>query len=298
MRQMESAQRLTLAGIRVVDPQGIVVATTGSELGLSLADREEVQRALSGSYASLTRARLSDSPDPPAWSISRGSDVRVFVALPVIVSGRLWGAVVLSRTPISLEQALYRNQNQLVVGGLIVVALMIAVSVLSALVIGGPVRRLIRQAERMGRGDLEAAVPLAHPGTAEVAQLSTAFADMSRNLAVRKNHPHLCDQRLARLQDAADLDARCHRAAAASVDRDDRSGTQPVSGNVGRRRRVARTIGAAPAGIGACRHRGPRGHGARRPASPRTAAGTLARGWSGCDHLVGSARRCPRGHEP
>jgi len=94
-----SAKRITLAGIRLVDHQGIVVATSGTELGLSLANREEVKRALQGEHVSLLRQRISDGPRPAFDSISRRARLRVFVAFPVIDEGRVLGAVVLSQSP-------------------------------------------------------------------------------------------------------------------------------------------------------------------------------------------------------
>jgi hypothetical protein len=90
----------------IVDHQGIVVATSRGELGLSLAHREEVVRALAGERVRILRVRISDEPAPPLEAVSRGNRVRLFVALPVVHAGRVLGAVVLSRTPVELQKAL------------------------------------------------------------------------------------------------------------------------------------------------------------------------------------------------
>ena len=96
---LRNAVRKTLSGIRVMDYQGIVVASTLSDMGRSLVGQEEVRQALQGEHMSVLRRRVGKSPTPPLESISRGSRVRVFVAMPVIEGNRVLGAVLLSRTP-------------------------------------------------------------------------------------------------------------------------------------------------------------------------------------------------------
>lgn len=58
------SQRTTLVGYRLLDQNGVVIAG-GSEVGRSLAHIDEVRTALSGSYSSVLRKRLSDEPAPP-----------------------------------------------------------------------------------------------------------------------------------------------------------------------------------------------------------------------------------------
>jgi hypothetical protein len=107
---MRDTQHIMLSGIRLLDYQGIVVAGR-EEMGLSFAQVPEVRQALQGHYASVIRQRISDEPPPPLYSISRGSNIRVFVALPIIETvpvaamqpwrrEYLQGVVYLSRTPI------------------------------------------------------------------------------------------------------------------------------------------------------------------------------------------------------
>lgn len=182
---MRDAQSVTLAAIRIVDARGVVVATTGEELGLSLAVREEVARALSGEHVSILRQRVSDEPPPGIRSISRANDVRVFVAMPVVRDNRVLGAVALARTPTSLAQTLYRHRTPLLAGLTVLLAVVLTVSVLTAFAIARPFAALIRQTERAARGERGAVTALAHPGTREVAQLSEAVAHMARALEER-----------------------------------------------------------------------------------------------------------------
>lgn len=187
-RGLEAATRETLTGIRVVDMRGIVVATSGGEEGMTLADREEVQRALRGERLSLLRKRVSDEPIPPLRSLSRGQRYRIFVALPVDVDGRVIGAVVLSRTPLDIGKALFLHRQPLILGGAAVLAVVVLVSALSALTIVRPARELTARAERVARGERGAVEPLPEPGTHEMARLSEAIAAMARTLEERAEY--------------------------------------------------------------------------------------------------------------
>ncbi len=185
---LQDAQRTTLAGIRVVDSAGIVVATTRTELGLSLAHREEVARALEGENVSLIRARIRDDPPPALDSIQRGARVRVFVAMSVTHGDRVWGAVVLSRTPMSLQQSLYGVRGYLGLGAVVLISLTTLLGLVASRTISRPMKELIDQTERVARGERGAATPLGRPGTHEVRQVSEAVAAMARTLEQRADY--------------------------------------------------------------------------------------------------------------
>ena len=113
---LTDTQITTLAGLRLLDPSGTVIA--GSEdVGRSFAKVEEVRAALAGHYASVLRFRVTDRPAPPLYSVSRGTGVRVFVALPVVVDGHVAGAVYLSRTPNNIVKHLYGERGKVVARG-------------------------------------------------------------------------------------------------------------------------------------------------------------------------------------
>ena len=182
------AQRTTLAGIRVVDAHGVVVASTRTEMGESLAHREEVSRALLGENVSLLRERVRDDPPPAMDSIQRGARVRVFTAMSVVAGDRVWGAVVLSRTPMSLKQSLYGIRAYLALGALVLVALTTFLGLLTSRTISRPMAELIGQTERVARGERGAAAPLTSPGTHEVRLVSDAVARMARTLEQRADY--------------------------------------------------------------------------------------------------------------
>lgn len=180
-------QTVTLAGIRILDMNGVVIAGQ-EESGLSLAHVPEVKQALSGQYASTIRQRISDQPPPPLYSISRGTNIRVFSAFPVIEGNRLIAVIYLSRTPKNIIKHLYLVQDKIYVAtiSLLLVAVLLVLFVSSS--ISRPIRELIEQIHRVTRGEQTQIEPIKHPVSHEVAQLSESFSSMSRTLAERADY--------------------------------------------------------------------------------------------------------------
>ncbi|MFA5938244.1 MAG: HAMP domain-containing sensor histidine kinase [Sinimarinibacterium sp.] len=188
---LRAAQQTTLAGMRVVDFRGVIVASTGdgiADTGLSLRSHEEVQRALTGESVSLMRWRSSEAPPPPLDSISRGTRIRVFVAEPIEREGRVLGAVLIVRTPANIRQAIYGKRAPLLQAALGLLALVVALTLFTSLTITRPVRQLIDQARRAARGEQNAIAPLARPGTREIAELSETVAGMAQTLEARARY--------------------------------------------------------------------------------------------------------------
>jgi signal transduction histidine kinase len=183
------ARRVNLSGIRVTDFRGVVVASTGKDVGKSLMDQYEVKQALLGRHVSVLRQRVDEGPAPPITSISRGSRLRVFVSMPIIERNRVLGVVLLSRTPLDLYKGLHLNRSHLVAGGVAVLLLMCIATALTTLVITRPLKALIRQAQQVTRGETrDVSVALRKPGTYEVDLLSKALAQMSSALVKRADY--------------------------------------------------------------------------------------------------------------
>jgi signal transduction histidine kinase len=185
---LADARRVVMSGVRIVDHQGIVVASSAGEGGLSLAGREEVARALAGEPASLLRVRNSDSRTPGFASLSRRARLRVFVALPVVVDNRIMGAVIASRTPLDPPKALFLIRNHLLKAGAVLLLVVLLMATLTAFYISRPVKALIRQAERLKNGATSGVEPLHDPGIQEVAQLSAAIVEMATTLETRSTY--------------------------------------------------------------------------------------------------------------
>jgi two-component system sensor histidine kinase CreC len=180
-------QKVTLAGFRILDSRGVVIAGR-EEVGQSLAHISEVATAMQGRYRAVLRIRKPDKPPPPIYSISRGVGVHVFSAMPVIVNNRVAGVVYTSRTPSNIFDHFYQERRKFILAGLTVVLATILIGLIFSRTITRPMRELVDRARRIGRGDREAFQPLAHYGTREFAQLSDRFLDMAEQLSRRSDY--------------------------------------------------------------------------------------------------------------
>ncbi|GAB5389825.1 MAG: ATP-binding protein [Alphaproteobacteria bacterium] len=180
------AHRSALAAVRVLDADGIAVASTGEGLGHDYSIWPEVQSALSGSAASSLRDRRAQADELPLEPLSRTTLYRVFVALPVIRDGQVRGAVVLSRTPQNLSRILYEKRWPLFVLGVGILVFMALLVGLTSGLISRPLKVVAQQAERATKGARRGIEPVQAPMTREVAALSDSLVTMSRTLAARE----------------------------------------------------------------------------------------------------------------
>ena len=180
-------QKVTLAGFRILDPRGVVIAGR-NEMGQSLAHIEEVATALRGQYGAALRIRVPDKPPPPIYSISRGVGVHVFSAMPVVVNNHVAGVIYTSRTPSNIFDHLYQERGKFILAGLAVIFATIIIGLVFSRTITRPMRELVDRAARISRGDRDAFQPLAHYGTREFAQLSHSFLDMAEQLSRRSDY--------------------------------------------------------------------------------------------------------------
>lgn len=186
---LDRGKNVTLAGIRVVDFNGTEVANTrGDQSRPSLRGWTEVERALQGEVVSQLRARVSDEPRPALASLSRGTRVRVFVAMPIIEGDRVLGAVVLSRTPLSLSKGLYNNRVPLMWAGFALLVVVLMLSRFTSTTIARPLHRLVEQAAQIARRAPGGTEPMRNPGTAETQLVSEAMARMGQELGDREDY--------------------------------------------------------------------------------------------------------------
>lgn len=192
---LERAQVRTLAGLRVLDREGVVVASPEWSFGYSLAALPEVQAALLGRYGAELRQRHSDSPRPPRESMSRTARLRVSVAVPVLADPReaegrpedVLGVVYASRTPLDLEKSLWRLRHELLLPIALSLSLTLLVAILLASRIARPLERLRQSAERVAAGE-ETSLEVTGFAPAEVHALSAALESMKRELAAKTSY--------------------------------------------------------------------------------------------------------------
>ncbi len=182
-----STQKVTLAGMRILNDEGLVVAGR-SELNMSLAHIPEVQKALRGEYVSVLRERISDEPPPSIASLSRGTGIRVFTAFPIVDQGEVYGVVYLSRTPQNILKHLYSIKEKVILLSLVLIGLTGLIVLFISSRLSRPIRELIEQTQKVTSGESDTVEVLKQPGTYELSKLSSSFAKMSQTLHERSQY--------------------------------------------------------------------------------------------------------------
>lgn len=182
---VQQAILTTLAGVRLTDQRGTIILGA-DEVGMSLLQVPEVRSALEGRYTAVLRSRISDSPNPSLTSISRGNDIRIFVAMPIIHGDRLVGSVLLSRSPRSVMKALYDDRQQVAIAGAIVIGIILLMALLTSRAIGRPIQALIAQTRRVAQGSNKGTIR--HPVTKELALLSQNIEEMAQTIQGRSDY--------------------------------------------------------------------------------------------------------------
>lgn len=184
---LANTQQVTLAGMRILDNQGTVIAGQ-QERGMSLAHVPEVKSALQGHYHSVIRERVSDEPPPAIASLSRGTKIRVFTAFPVIDNGKVYGVIYLSRTPQNILKHLYARKEKVLLLSLLILSLTGLLVLFISSRLSRPIRELITQTNKLTHGEIETVDMLKQPGTYELAELSRSFSEMSHALHERSSY--------------------------------------------------------------------------------------------------------------
>ncbi|MCH2108185.1 MAG: ATP-binding protein, partial [Polyangiaceae bacterium] len=149
---MQRMQLQNLSSMRVLDPQGCVLASTRGQIGLTLASAPEVQRAMNGDYGFALRKRESDEPRPPLGSIRRRGRFRVFAAVPVYSDNKLIGIIRASRTGLDPVSRLYQQRRSYVVFGIVCLGALFLLALLGSASIIRPLRSLTAHTRSLRAG--------------------------------------------------------------------------------------------------------------------------------------------------
>ena len=97
--------------------------------------------------------RISKHDQPSLYSISRGTGMRVFTAMPVIVRDQVAGVVYASRTPSNVFKYLYEQRGKVALAILSMIVPTLLIGFLFHRTITEPMRELIERTEpdRQGR---------------------------------------------------------------------------------------------------------------------------------------------------
>ncbi len=209
---LRDVQPVTLASLRLLDANGTVVATTGTDLFQSAANLEEVARARAGDPVSVLRRRERRAEWVPG-GLSRTADLRVHVALPILVDGRVDAVALLSRTPATVTATVAGKIPEIALVTLILLAAVTALAVAASRLITRPLGAVVAAARRVASGEAATLPPLPGPAVREAAELSDAIARMAatqdrraayvRDLAAHVSHEFKTP--LASIRGAAEL---------------------------------------------------------------------------------------------
>ncbi len=183
---LQRTQAVTLAGFRLLDANGVVISGR-EEIGQSLAHVEEVAGAFQGNFRSMLRVRAVNRPAPPLYSISRGTGVRIFTAMPVMVDGRVAGIVYASRTPDNIMKHIYAERKKYIFAGLAILLATLIIGLIFARLISRPIYDLVRRAQEIGHRAQDPK-PIEHYGTREIVLLSESLDDMAGRLRERSDY--------------------------------------------------------------------------------------------------------------
>ena len=138
---------------RLLDRQGVVVASTAGDEGLSLAHADEVAEALTGAAASSLRRAPSraDGIQP----LVRGVSVRMLLAIPVFVDGEVAGVVAVAKRPSNILDTLVSKRVLVAQGAAVFLAVALAVALVTARTLVLPIRRLTAGAVRVAQGETD-----------------------------------------------------------------------------------------------------------------------------------------------
>jgi len=179
-RIADGSQIQTLAGYRMLDPFGNVIAGS-AEVGRSLRNVQEIQRALAGETTTVARFRIREEPTPFLYAFSLGTRVRVNVAMPVSVGDNIVGAVYVSRTPNHIFRFLSGERFNLAKAAIFVLASTGLIGFVFWRFITRPIHALIARTRAMSDG-AERWEPPEHFGTKEIARLAASFQSLTMRL--------------------------------------------------------------------------------------------------------------------
>lgn len=182
----KESQKFTLSGIKILDDDGVAIGGR-KELGFSFAQLPEVAGALSGKYTSILRERISDEYFD-LFSISRNGGYRIFVAMPVVYNDSLIGVIYLSRTPKNIIKDLYGKRINITIASIIILALVVAFSIITSYLISSPIKKLIAQVSDFKQNQNSPIKGLLNPKIKEYRQLGEAYVSMSSELLKRTEY--------------------------------------------------------------------------------------------------------------
>lgn len=145
-----ATKQATLSSIVMLDRNGTVL--TGPDKGRSFAALPEARSALSGTPATVLRRNERYAARYPFEWLSRASNLRLHHARPVIVDGRVAGALLVSRSPRALFRGIYEDRGKIALGVVLILLLLVVISGVLSRAIVRPIETLSRTTRALASG--------------------------------------------------------------------------------------------------------------------------------------------------
>ncbi|MFZ5480866.1 MAG: sensor histidine kinase [Myxococcota bacterium] len=186
---LRHAKETTLAGFRVVGPDGRVAVSSGGDVGEFVGDDVEIAAALSGRTGTVVRPRdARGSSSTPLSGPSRRASVRIYLAVPLERDGEVIGALALSRTPREELQAFWQMLPRLSVGVVLALAGTVGLALGFGRVVSRSLESLASASHRIARSAEEAPPEIERASRSQVAEaraLAAALGTMRARLRDR-----------------------------------------------------------------------------------------------------------------
>jgi len=182
---LATTENTTLASIQLIDRNGVVIL--GPEAGGSYAAVPEVAAALKGRVGTVLRENGRYAQVYAFEWLSRASSLRIHHVRPIVVDGRVVGALLLSRSPRALFRGLYEDRGKIVFGIVVIFGLLVVMTGLLSRGIARPVEALDKATRDVAAGT--GSVPDT-PATAavEIRQLFDNFRVMAAAIERRSSY--------------------------------------------------------------------------------------------------------------
>jgi signal transduction histidine kinase len=185
---LQRAQIFNLSGMRVLNKDACVVASTGGQTDQCVVPAPEVESALRGEYTAVARRRQPPDPLPPLGDIQSRGTLQVFTALPVFSNGQVIAVVTATRTGLDALSSLWQIRRGLLLAIAVAMALISAISLLFARAIAGPTLAITRKAKAVAAGDPSSDFVVRGFTPAEIRSLSEALDVMTKKLRAQAEY--------------------------------------------------------------------------------------------------------------
>ena len=180
-----ATKKATLASILLLDRRGIIL--NGRDAGRSFAALAEVRHALSGKPATVLRENDAYTHRYPLRWLSRGTDIRLHHAQPIVINGQPLGVVLVSRSPRALFRGMWEDRGKIAAGSGAIFLLLIAMTAVLARTIVRPIEALSRATRALAQGR-DAAPSQPSLRVREIDGLIDDFASMAAAIAQRSHY--------------------------------------------------------------------------------------------------------------